>query len=422
MNFEQIIIRLGVDASAVQSGLGRVGAYVKGWSASLMHHIKGSVGAFLGVGVALNGLEKMKEKILEIANLSRETGANTNFIQSMMQESEKVGIKFENMTGGIARFNKMLGAAKMGNTLAVKTLADMHIITDKNSVSSLNFTGAIHKLAVRFDELNDKQKQAYLLSQAFGRSYHDLFPLFEQGADTVEKMSHGNFFTKMSGGAIKDFGDVWRGTKSAAIVLGATAVNILDLIPRGVARISQGLGVLSRNPKMTSEQYLKEVEAVNAEEEKHTFEKQLQIAAEKDGLSVQGEKNKLLIEENQLKEKSAELSARISDRDKLSVDEMAARARKLTGNRDPLEAFHTVTPRMRTALGIKNLEQSARVQFLLGNDQKRDALQSEADRLRAANPWMMRMDVKPMEKTEKSLDDINRKLDDVVRVTAYIKD
>lgn len=420
MNFEQILIRIGVDATAVKSGLGRVGASVKGWGVSLVEDLKGTFGRLFAAGAAIEGLNRIREKILEISRVSRETGANTNFVQGLMQEAEKSGLDFNEMAGGIAQFNKLLGAAKMGSLSAVIQLKDMHVVTDKNSVSTLNFTSAMHNLSIRFSELNDKQKQAYLLSQAFGKSYAALTPIFDRGTAGVDSLSSGNPFTKISKGAIQDYSDLWRGIKTTSTVVAATVVNVLDLPFRAVAKVSYGLGLWSRGIKSGSKEYTAAMKEMNDADEKITAEKEVQAEADKEGITVAELKTKILNEQAELLEKQAELSSDIADRDKESVSEMASQARKVLGIKSPLENFHTVTPRMRTALRISELEDKATIATLRGNDSLSGKLQSEADQIRASSPWLKRQDRNPMAKTESELSRVNQQLAPVAEMAKLV--
>lgn len=427
MNFEQIMIRLGVDGTAVKAGLGKVGAQVKAWGASMAEGFKeytnGIMKGFIGaeaVTKAIEYLDGIKDKILEIGRISNETGANTNFIQSLMEESEKAGVPFEALTGGIARFNKTLGAAKFGNTDAVENLRDMGVITGDTSLKTLTFTGAMHNLAVSFDKLNDKQKQAYLLSQAFGKSAAAMAPIFENGAAGIDEMSRGNFFTKISSGTIGDFQTVFSSIKTASTAAMATVANYLDIPFKYTRKWAQGLGEISTGVLPFTAKWKQDFASMNAEQEGINEKKAIAAMADKEGISVAEMKTKILNEQTDLMEKQADLSAEIADRDKESVTEMASRARKLTGIKGPLEMMHTMTPRMRTALHIETLEERAKVAFLKGDDKGSSRLQSEADQVRKANPWLKRSDVNPMAKTEIQLAQVNAQLEPVKRMAELI--
>ena len=82
--------------------------------------------------------------------------------------------------------------------------------------------------------------------------------------------------------------------------------------------------------------------------------------------------------------------------------------------------MRTVTPRMRTALKIDTLEERSKIAFLKGDDAKSTRLQSEADQIRKSNPWLKRMDVDPMLKTNNELEIVNRQLEPVKRMAELV--
>lgn len=421
MNFEQIMIRLGVDGTAIKGGLAKVSATVKAWGTSMVagfksymtdsvsSFMKGFVGAQAIEG-AIGYLGKIRDKIIEIRRISSLTGAGTTFAQSLMSIASRTGVPIDRMISGISHFNKVLGAAKMGDTDALKTLKDMGVITGTTSAKTLNFTSAIHNLGVSFDKLNDKQKQAYLLSQTFGKSYAAFQPVFEKGVGAVDEMSHYNPFTRIGPEAIRNYTTIWGTMKKISSGTMATIANAINLF----SPIARMAGAFNKIKDLhDGKKSVEEQEKVNAA-------KYVEAAADEEGISVAEMKVKVLEEQTALMERQAELSSEIADRDKESVAEMATRARKLTGVKGPLEMMHTITPRMRTALRIETLEERAKVAFLRGDDKTSNNLQSEADQVRKANPWLKRSDVNPMSKTESELSRVNAQLEPVMRMAELI--
>lgn len=427
MNFEQILIRLGVDSTAVKTGLGRVSSYAKAWGVGLVNDLKGTFGGMFAVGAAIEGLNKIRERMLEISNISRETGADTNFVQGMMQASEKLGISFDKAKMGLNRFNHELGAAKMGEADALKKLADIGVITDKTNIKTLTFAGAIHNLAVKFDQLNDKQKQAYILSQAFGRGYDAMQPVFAQGAKAVDDMSKDSPFTKLQPDTIGIFATAWAATKQAGIILGATIGNALGETVHVAyaaqqyfmrsASIIYGWKYYTGLVKSDIESFTK---TKSNSDEKSVATAELEIEAGKQGIEIEELKAKVLERQRELTQKQLDLKGDIADRDKESVREMADQARKFSGAKSPLEMLRTVTPRMRTALKVDTLEERSKIAFLKGDDKLSDKLQSEADQIRASSPWMMRKDRNPMLKTEQELKTITIELEPVARMALMV--
>ena len=428
MNIQQIMVKIGVDGTAVKTGLAKVGSLVKAWGQELAVGMKEYMGSitkgFLGAELVTKSVEyfgEIKNKILEISRASKETGASTNFIQSMMLEAEKSGLKFDDMAAGLARFNHTLGAAKMGEADAIKKFSDIGIIQDVTKLKTMGLADAFHNLGVRFDSLNDKQKQAYVLSQAFGRGYDSFFPIFNRGVANIDKMNQGSFFTKIDKGAINDFQTLWSSIKSGSTATMATIANIVDIPFKAVAKVSYGLGLWSKGIKSGSQEYKDMMKHRLDEEEKFTAEKSLQAMADKEGIGIAELKAKVLQEQSDLLQKQAEIQADINDRDKESVKDMAEQVRKITHMKGPLELMsHTITPRMMTAYKIENLEERSKAAWLMGKDAQSQKLQGEADQIRKSNPWLKRMDLNPMANTERELELVNRQLEPVKRMAELV--
>ena len=199
----------------------------------------------------------------------------------------------------------------------------------------------------------------------------------------------------------------------------ATVVNAIGIIPNAWAKAWRVIGIASTG-RFSNKEIRAGLKEIDEEEQRSTAEKQIQAMADKEGVTAMEMKNKIIEEQNQLLEKQADLSAVILDRDKLSVQEMASKARQLTGMKGPLENMHTVTPRMRTALKVETLEERAKVAFLRGDDKGSARFQGEADQIRKSNTWLKRSDVNPMLKTESELSRVNLQLEPVKRMAELV--
>jgi len=474
MNFQEIMIRLGVDGSAIgaglsgvlnrvkswafavkgvisnafsgtgisnlgqsfgrmispalnlipfRAGLGRATAMLRGWLTSTTHEMGHGIGKFFTGFLVFEGLkrglEHIKEQIIEINRLSEETGASTNFIQSMMLEAKISGVQLESLMMPITRFNTLIGRAKMGHVDAILKLQEMGLASSKGAISALNYESAMKKLKESFDKAGNPAKQDAILFDAFGRGAYKLAPIFRQTNEEFNKMFKGNSFTKINLGAIEDFLSIWKAIKVAAQSAWATIINVLDLPLKGYREISKFIGAIAGGAKSWGA--INKVMNDSGEKEKElTAEKELSNQADEDGISLQKEKLEVQNKYLTLLEKQAELQAEIADRDKESVKELAEKARHLTGIKSPLQQSHTVTARMRTALKIDTLEERAKLEFERGHDEKSRRLQSEADQIRAASPWMKRQDRNPMAKTESELATVNSNLAPVKRMAELV--
>jgi len=456
MNFEQIMIKLGVDGSAVKVGLGSVTQTVKAWIPTirqqigsifsggagglanafkkpfaamkaqmslLAHDLLGSMGRMLGGYIAFEsikrGLESIKEQIIEVNRISEETGAGTNFVQSMMLQAKIAGVSLESLMAPIVKFNQLIGKAKMGDVSALEKLDEIGVAHNSGEANALGYEEAMKKLKVAFDHAGSSSKQDAILFDAFGRSSFRMSGIFRQSSEDFNKMFEDSFFTKLSTGTISDFMDMWRGLKVAGQSVMSTIGNIVDLPLKGVRVAAQFVGAISDGARNMT-QINQAMQQTDKFEKEQGMQKALANQASEEGVTVEEEKAKILNQQNDLLEKQAELTSEIADRDKMSVNDMASKARQIMGIKSPMERMHTVTPRMREALKIKNLEEKSEIAWLRGDDKGSQKMQSEADRVRKSNPWMMRKDVNPMSKTEIELGRVNMQLEPVKRMAEIV--
>jgi hypothetical protein len=423
MNFNQILIRLGVDATAIRGGLARTGAMVKAWGAGLSEEISSKLLKTFAVGYlfekGLESLHEIKDEILEIKRLSEETGTSTNFIQSLMVEAKASGTSMEALTMPLVKFNQLVGMAKTGHTEAIIKLKDMGVITDQNDLKTLDYTRSIHNLSVAYDKLGDKQQRDALLQEAFGKSAFRMAPIFEKGTKYIDSMGAGNFFSKINSGSINDFSTAWTALKQFSLGATATVVNYLDLPLAMIRKYAQAAGAFAGGARSWGD-IQKAMSDADKLAEKSATDAAMAAMAAKDGITVEEEKAKIIDEQNQLLERQAELQGDITDRDKLGVTEMASKTRQIMGIKSPLEMSHLITPRMRTALKIDTLEERAKLAWERGDDKKSNALQSEADQIRRSSPWLKRGDVNPMQKTESELARVNEQLEPVMQMAQLV--
>jgi len=460
MNFEQIMIKLGVDGSAVKVGLGSVTQTVKAWIPTirqqigsifsggagglanafkkpfaamkaqmslLAHDLRGSMGRMLGGYIAFEGikrgLESIKEQIIEVNRISEETGASTNFVQSMMLQANIAGVSLESLMSPIVKFNQLIGKAKMGDVSALAKLDEIGVAHNRGEANALGYEEAMKKLKVAFDHAGDSAKKDAILFDAFGRSSFRMAGIFRQSSADFNKMFEGNFFTKISSSSIDTMMDLQRGVKTVGQVAMSVGANVLNAVLWPWKKASQEIGILSTGQIPTWKKISEIDKESIRDNEKKAAAAAMENQAAKDGVTVEEEKAKILNSQNDLLEKQAELTSEIADRDKMSVNDMASKAQKAMGVITPMqmmEKMHTVTPRMRIAANIKTLEEQAQVAWLEGNDKASAKFQSEADRIRKSNPWMMRKDVNPMSKTELELGRVNMQLEPVKRMAEMV--
>src|SRR5579872_2701197 len=148
-SFEQILIRMGVDAQAVVAGLNKVSSYAKGWATGFAHDMKTTMGRMFvgyfgvqgleaGASKTMEWLEETNRKILAIKNDSRNLGVSTNFVQGIMLEATKSGYAFEQIEKPLGHLNELLGQAKDGSLQAREKLVQFGLATKDTKWDSLN--------------------------------------------------------------------------------------------------------------------------------------------------------------------------------------------------------------------------------------------------------------------------------------------
>lgn len=433
---EQILIRMGVDAKAVVTGLNAVTITARSWANTISQTISspfqkaqtaangyfknigtsmlGSLKGFLpalAAGVILETLAKISEKISDIKRVAQATGANSNFIQSLMLKGS-----IDEFTMPLVKFSTLLGNAKNGMPDAILKLNDMGVTTAKAGAKTLTYTQAIHNLAVAYQNLKDPSQKAALLTEAFGRSGYKMAQIFNQGVGAVDKMNQNSIF-KISPSTISDFSTVKNDLKMIGNGAMAATANFLGGITKGYKTITGFVGAIAGGAKNFTE-INRSMMQVNQQEQEKFLNEGLANAAAEEGITVQEKKSEIINKQNELLQKQQELQSEIDDRGKSTIAEMAAHARKRLGIPEPQN--YTVSAREREALRIDTLEKKSKIAFDNGDDEKFKGLRSEADRARAGFAGGTYKDRNPLGRTEVELAKVNDQLAPVKRMADLI--
>jgi hypothetical protein len=411
-DFEQILIRMGVDARAVVGGLNQVGAYARGWAASLITDLQGKFGRFISavgfITIAEGQLEKMKEETMEVARLSDELQASTNFVQYLQKQAERTGIGIESLVRPLVVFNREVGNAKRGLPDAIERLSDMGVISNRGQLAALSYAQAMQNLKGQFDKIGDAAKQDALLNEAFGNSAYRVAFLFRESRAQFNEIfdeENGPFFTGYTMEGISETSKLFASFVSAWRDIRSTTANVFGSLVFVSRTGIELFGQLWKNQRLDLDKAQQSVK--NIEQDQLTTVARSGEAQSQD-IEVQQQKADIISNQNQLLERQTELTAEIIDRNKSSISEMADQARRRLGIPTPRE--YGVSARERQALRIDTLEKQATIAFNQGNDLLSNQKTSEALQLRAALPWAKLQDRDPLQKTNSELKDVNTKL------------
>lgn len=395
--FDQVLLRIGINSSAVSAGLGRVTGLVKGWTTSIAHHLTGALGGIFAFAAIERGFERIKERILAIKRVSADLGVNTNFAQNLMIQSENQGLDMEAFEKPLLRFSALIGQAKEGSVEARKKLVDWGLATKESDFKAMNLQTGLVALSKSFEGLNDAEKRNAMLSDLTVKGLAALVPILESGATQIEKMGKSNFFSNLTPQSITFWQKFWVAAKTVGRTVYTTGANLIA-------------GVISRR--------MDEIPEIG--KVKDAQEKVNKLTAE--NISLEQKRLEYQSQMNQLKERESELTAEISDRGKPTLEALASQGRRITGmDKVPrgLASVRVLSPAIRQAMAISSMEDREAAAFAMGNNSQAQALRSEADKMRAASPFLRREDKFPMAKTESELESIDNRLKEGLLIKAF---
>lgn len=423
MNYDQILIKLGVDATAVKTGLAKISSLVSAWGTTLAADFKSKIGRMFVAGFAFDkvyeaaekGWDKVKEKILELHRAQSDLpGTSLNFLQGLFNYAERAGTDYEKLSRPLLKFKEVLDAAKIDpNGQEMQMLTRYGIVTNDADLKTQKFSTSIGRLS---DAYLKSGKNLKIISDLTGRINNE-FPIFlnllEMGGSKIESLNKFNPFSDLSESSINLYTGLFGAQRTAAQVVAATIGNLVALLG------TKAISLTTQNPVATGlvlDLVKKGIElSGQAENAQDDINNKLAQSIEQENKIADAKIRAL-----EATEKQADLQAEIVDRGKDSLEVGAQMARKLLGAKSPMEMFHTITPRMRIERQISDLEQRSKIAWYNGNDKLMGSLQGEAEKIRAANSWLKRSDQFPMAKTESELDAIRIMMKPIQDAAAFI--
>lgn len=380
---EQILLRMGVDARAVQTGLEKTGVLIRGWGTSMAHHLKGALGGFFAFAAVEQFFDRMKERILEIKSLSRETGFSTNFIQGAQLRVASEGKDPNGLTGPLTAVSAEAG---------------------KRGMTGLQLLG---NLAEGYEKLNtQEERNAFLKSQQI-KGWQELIPLMEGGRKAVQAMDADSPF-KITSENISAWGQTWAAIKTTFLGGGALFANMSGFMWRQAINAGVLISTLPTLRKGGLAYQLEVNRQIDKFAQKSADTAELQALADQDKVSLGQKTLEILEQEKQLRNEIKNTQDEINDRGKDTLDQLADTTRRLLGRK---EIRHTVTARGIEALKIKDLEARAEREWEAGND---DAFRQDmtiARQIRLSAGWASAKDRDPTLKLTQHVEEMNNKME-----------
>lgn len=161
----------------LQGAGSRLGAAFAGPAATAAVGVTAIGTAAIGAGVALFNLTKTAADYgSTIFDASKKTGLHAEALSAMDFAAKQSGTSLEQITGGIAKFAKNVGAAADDTKKATKFLEDFGI-TPQAALADLD--GALGKVFKRIIDAPPGIERMTLAQKAFGKSGADLLPFID---------------------------------------------------------------------------------------------------------------------------------------------------------------------------------------------------------------------------------------------------
>jgi hypothetical protein len=351
--------------------------------------------ALAGMGIVLYKLGKMSAEIIRGAKLA---GVSTDFYQGVTNEIRRSGGDQKQAAAAMDELAEKIGKARVNSE-------ELYFMFQKWGISINNANGAAKTQAAIFSEImakaqsiSDPVLRRAFLGEMFGQGSQEFQKAMENGADFNNPAKAGINRTNL--GVLAEF---WEEVKGAS---SGTWAAIKETAGTEGAAFLRTAGLFSGGA-------LTQVSLANQRsEDLARWEQELVskgvIHKVKTAMDPEAQKRVLDIQYNRETAQAA-----IDDQNKMSLDEMANRARQLTGAIIPIA--HTVTPLMADALRIKQLEAMAGLAYQSKTPEglaRGKELTSEANAIRESDkPYLKLDEAEPLRAAVKTLDALQGDMD-----------
>lgn len=236
---DDILIRMGMDASAFNAGLQKAKVQAKG----LGFEIDSIFKAFTVAG-ALAGLRSLGESMLALRRQSEDLGASTDFLQSLGRMAVNFGGSAETANAALAKLAETIGAARTEGGAAAAKFAQFGIELYNLDGSAKNTEEVFKAIATAYHGSRDAATKASLAFEFFGKQGRDINNILGEGAAGIdaytEKMKALGLVA--SAANVNAVADAWTNLKTN---VSGGAASIAGFLTRVVSVQYQFLGALS---------------------------------------------------------------------------------------------------------------------------------------------------------------------------------
>lgn len=249
-----LLVSLGLESAQFTRGTKKAQTQLSSFEKSMASVSKNALtmGKELAIGIGAAGIASLGAVVKSAFDLgsslteaAAKVGVTVEALQEMRFVAQQNGVAIETMDGSLNKMTKTLGDLQLGNKKAAETFKQLGLSAEQ--MIGLTPTASFEKIVGALGKVEDETIRAALGNKIFGRSYAELKPLVDLGADGIrkaaeEKRKDGVISTEQAQ-KLDDLADGWQQLKEKVAV--ATAQFIANSASSKSA--SDGLSNLGSN-------------------------------------------------------------------------------------------------------------------------------------------------------------------------------
>ena len=180
---DSIITKVGMNDSAFQAGVGRI----KG-GLSKLNRAFGLVGAGLSVGALATFARNSLQLADDLGTAAATIGVSTDFLQEFQYAAEQSGISTDKATMGLQRFTRRLAQAQAGTGELLPTLKQLGIAMFDQEGRARSSEEVLGDFADALKNIQDPQAQLLAGFKAFDSEGAQLIAMLKNGSKGLEEL------------------------------------------------------------------------------------------------------------------------------------------------------------------------------------------------------------------------------------------
>jgi hypothetical protein len=186
----ELLVKLTAETSQYNASITAASKQIKTFAddtSSALDTVKGAFEA-LGVGLSVAAIEDFTQALVksnaEFVNLSASTGIAVDSLSQLQKAAEVQGI--DNLSQGMARLEKAIGAAQQGSSAAQAAFLSLGITTKDLNAANGDTQAIFLKVSDAFAKYADGANKSAIATTLLGRGTQDMIHFLDQGSQGIE--------------------------------------------------------------------------------------------------------------------------------------------------------------------------------------------------------------------------------------------